>query len=474
MMSCLMVPELRIWLFRTPYSSAYSSLFEVPLLSSTTQSYISLPHPRHIDSPYSCSSISKRRPISKTRCLFRLSIIRRNSMEPPPDKEWASKYLLDPLTAPEHHEETGPGSHLTRNLSTTKGLAAAATYERYQKSSAGANSSKGSNTPTTSTYPTPPSSASPTRISFHPSNPYSAASSSRRQSAFGDFAKAGPSKSSKGSLEEHSGDYRRRRGGSLGERFPGDMSHRPLDQIRKDTKAAHRSPHLRKKHLPGADTIDSLDRSVFGGAYHHEGPYDATLLARNTSYKSSPVAAVQDSNTEALKATPRENIRDALDRHVPLSGTSVIPPGLAGLDGKVMRYEEGTDLMREPDAAGGAYKRWDHVKYHPDDLKGKGEPSFSIERALKDHKKDHRRVLSDGALAYEMQPQRPRLNLQSSVSGQDSTTSIRPANTANNKGMLHADYEADVRRSNTSGRGVGEGLKKRFGSLRRSKKTAEV
>jgi hypothetical protein len=117
---------------------------------------------------------------------------------------------------------------------------------------------------------------------------------------------------------------------------------------------------LRKKHIPGTDTIDSLDKSVFG-AYHHEGPYDATLLARNTSYNSSPVAAVSGSNAEALKATPRENIKDSLDRHVPLSGTAVIPPGMAGLDGRVMEYEEGADLMREKDAPGGAYKRWADV-----------------------------------------------------------------------------------------------------------------
>ena len=138
------------------------------------------------------------------------------------------------------------------------------------------------------------------------------------------------------------------------------MSHRPLEQLRKEAKAADRAPHLKKRHLPGADTVDALDRSM-GVAYHHEGPYDATLLARNTSYKSSPVEAVRGTNAEALRATPRENIRDALDRHVPLQGTAVIPPGMSGLDGKLMQYEEGADLMREPDAPGGAYKRWADV-----------------------------------------------------------------------------------------------------------------
>ncbi len=136
------------------------------------------------------------------------------------------------------------------------------------------------------------------------------------------------------------------------------MSHRPLDQLRKDAKKADRAPHLKKKHIPGADSIDVLDRTVLGGAYHHEGPYDATLLARNTSYNSSPVAATQSTNAEAIKATPKEFIQDSLDRHLPLQGIAVIPPGAEGPDGRPMRYEEGADLMREEDAPGGAYKRW--------------------------------------------------------------------------------------------------------------------
>ena len=68
--------------------------------------------------------------------------------------------------------------------------------------------------------------------------------------------------------------------------------------------------------------IDKLDAST-GEKYHHEGPYDATLLARNTSWKSSPLAAVSDTIDEALKATPRENVLDAVNRHRPLDGTAV-------------------------------------------------------------------------------------------------------------------------------------------------------
>ena len=143
------------------------------------------------------------------------------------------------------------------------------------------------------------------------------------------------------------------------------MSNRPLDQLRKEAKAADRAPHLKKKHLPGADPIDVLDDSTIGGVYHHEGPYDATLISRNTEYQSSPVEAVRGTNAEALRATPRENIRDSVERHVPLQGTAVIPPGMAGIDGRPMRYEEGADLMREPDAPGGAYKRWEGVVCFP-------------------------------------------------------------------------------------------------------------
>jgi hypothetical protein len=121
------------------------------------------------------------------------------------------------------------------------------------------------------------------------------------------------------------------------------VSHRPLDVIRKQNKLASQAPHLKKKHLPRADLID------------------ATLLARNTSKYQSPIDAVRSSNAEALKATPQENIEDALRRHVPLYGVGIVPPGGRLESGQVMDYTEGDDLMRDSDAPGGAYKRWDGV-----------------------------------------------------------------------------------------------------------------
>lgn len=257
------------------------------------------------------------------------------------------------------------------------------------------------------------------------------------------------------------------------------MSHRPLDQLRKEAKAADRSPHLKKKHMPGADTIDVLDRTALGGAYHHEGPYDATLLARNTSYKTSPVEATRSTNEEAIKATPRENIQDSLVKHVPLQGTAVIPPGFAGLDSREMKYEEGADLMREEDAPGGPYKRWEGIKYLPEDLKGKGEPSYSIEKALKDHESSkHHRVGSDSnGSAFEMQPNsnkhlRPGANRLRSISGDNVNTGRAGPSNASGNSMRYSDFESDMKRSNSTGARIGEGLKKRFGSLRRSKKVA--
>ena len=125
--------------------------------------------------------------------------------------------------------------------------------------------------------------------------------------------------------------------------------------LKHDAVLANRAPHLRKKHLPAPDTIDSLD--TIGGSYHHEGPFDATLLARNTSNTISPVQAVSASNLEALKATPQEKIKDSLQKHRPLDGVAVVPPGGSDRSGHLYNYEEGTDMMIED----GNYKRWPGV-----------------------------------------------------------------------------------------------------------------
>lgn len=151
----------------------------------------------------------------------------------------------------------------------------------------------------------------------------------------------------------------RPRSSSLRSRFEGDQSHRPLEIIRRDTKLANRAPHLRKKHHVGSDTVDILD--TVGGGYHHEGPFDATLLARNTAFASSPLAAVRNTNSEALKATPREMVNDSIRAHRPLDGVAMVPPGVPDRNGQIYQYEE-TNLMVE---GGGDYKRWPGVVDFP-------------------------------------------------------------------------------------------------------------
>ncbi|KAK2003919.1 hypothetical protein LX36DRAFT_706749 [Colletotrichum falcatum] len=246
------------------------------------------------------------------------------------------------------------------------------------------------------------------------------------------------------------------------------MSHRPLDIIKREQRAADRAPHLRtRKNGPMTDTIDSLDN--IGGVYHHDGPYDATLASRNRNKMYAPVEAVRDSNMEALKATPREYIEDSLTKHVPLQGTGLIPAGGTDMSGNVMNYEEGADLMREPDAKGGAYKRWDGIPYHPDDLKGKGEPSYTYERDLKEKKRLRKASLGNSPAEFEM---RPGVNAHSRKENgpmiRQRSLSIaadgRPGPSDVRSGQSNS---ADVRRQNSTGKRLSEGLKRRFGSIRR-------
>ena len=275
--------------------------------------------------------------------------------------------MLDPLTAPDPSDETGPGTHFG---STYANLPQSPQQSGSKSSETSRNPFRKSGSVTTTTknassssqrevYPSPPQSVSPRKERF--------AQAPHRQQAFDSYAEA-PVKQ-RGTSNRKSADLtgapvslpnRARRSSSLKERYAGDISHRPLDQIKHETKLASRAPHLRKKHHIGPDTIDSLDASG-GGAYHHSGPYDATLLARNTSYANSPVEAVSGTTEETLKATPREKVVDSISRHRPLDGVASVPSGERDRYGKLYTYEEGSDMMREGRPEGGAYKRWDGI-----------------------------------------------------------------------------------------------------------------
>ncbi|KAE9580817.1 hypothetical protein CGCF415_v005875 [Colletotrichum fructicola] len=433
------------------------------------------------------------------------------------NKQWAKAYLLDPLTAPEPSQETGPGSSfinpdpLLRTFSQRKkGKDPVQPSDKSQRSHRSHSQA--------SSYPTPPTSASPTRSSFHSSNPFSPtynnraslpsprepgspASSSAPHRPLGrstsvrnslppstsvtrsfsarnrpineEEGRADSSVQRSKSVNHHNVPSGLRRSGSLNQRYNGDMSHRPLDMLKKEHRAADRAPHLRtRKNGPMTDTIDGLD--TIGGVYHHGGPYDATLASRNRNKQYAPVEAVKESNEEALRATPREYIQDSLTKHVPLQGTGTVPVGSSDMRGNVMNYEEGADLMREPDAQGGAYKRWDGIPYHPDDLKGKGEPSYTYERDLKEKKRMHKASLDNGPVEYEMHPganSQSRKNLGATVRQRSVSNAAdgRPGPSETPAGQSNS---ADVRRHNSTGKRLSDGLKRRFGSIRRKRQAA--
>lgn len=314
----------------------------------------------------------------------------------------ASRYLLDPLTAPEPSQETGPGTHHNTTSGTSSRPRSSDSSAQNQSTSAPARRTSGGNR--TNPTPPPPPYAPPHQDRFphrrehlpasavgsttqrhgtsQPSTitpastggkshsprqstdrastaiPTSTTGHSSRFSGFdSDQASSQRSSTEVASAVTPSPNTARPRSTSLLSRFEGDQSHRPLEIIKRDTKLANRAPHLRKKHHVGSDTIDILD--TVGGGYHHEGPFDATLLARNTAFASSPIAAVRGTNLETLKATPREMVHDSIQAHRPLDGVAMVPPGVLDRNGRMYQYEE-TNLMVEN---GGDYKRWPGVVY---------------------------------------------------------------------------------------------------------------
>jgi hypothetical protein len=213
--------------------------------------------------------------------------------------------------------------------------------------------------------------------------------------------------------------------------------------------------------------IDRLDPAIGGRAYHHEGPYDAALLSRNRDAKTAPLKALETSNEEALKATPRENIRDAVERHKPLDGVAIVPPGEQDRFGRRYNYEEGADLMHEASSGDAGYKRWPGKDYDPDDLKGESEPNFSLDRALRAHTinengiemDDRSHIMKD----YRQREREGTLDRRDPVEiagGEGNYADMQIAAAAKQDG----DVEPAVKKS-----GHGS-LRKRIGSLRKKNK----
>lgn len=186
------------------------------------------------------------------------------------------------------------------------------------------------------------------------------------------------------------------------------------------------------------------------------------------------MSALADSNAETLKATPREKILDSVRGHRPLDGVAAYPPGEADPNGHVYNYEPGENMMIEGGPEGGAYKRWPGVRYLPEDIKGKGEPSYSIEKALKDHKRNsvdgstgHQR---DASQEIEM-ASRPRKssNLATSDAATDGFVDERNPMWGDGEDIMRRRGSAKEKRLSGS-----EGLKQRFGSIKRHIKDAQI
>ncbi|RAH66233.1 uncharacterized protein BO66DRAFT_414490 [Aspergillus aculeatinus CBS 121060] len=159
--------------------------------------------------------------------------------------------------------------------------------------------------------------------------------------------------------------------------YSGSPEHQPVDQRRRKASPSrrHRSQRhartqshqprfSRNSQLVNPDVIDRLDDAgVY--QYHHEGPYDAVYPERNVIDKLSPVAALRESNAEALKATPHDKIVDCLDSHRPLDGVAHYPPGHTDPQGHTYEYEEGNNMMNDY----GNFMRCPGMKFKDEDFK---------------------------------------------------------------------------------------------------------
>lgn len=108
-----------------------------------------------------------------------------------------------------------------------------------------------------------------------------------------------------------------------------------LDSIRRENRRARREPL--QAAIP-ADSVDRLDRTG-PISFHHEGPYDSTLMFRQVKGRA-PVDAVKEGNAATLQATPPGNLVDTLRQRIPLDGVGALPPGSVAPGGRVMDYEE--------------------------------------------------------------------------------------------------------------------------------------
>jgi hypothetical protein len=143
---------------------------------------------------------------------------------------------------------------------------------------------------------------------------------------------------------------------------------RPPARNRPQSLDSTRRPQ-RISHIPGPDPVDVLG-NIMGTPYHHDGPFEATLFARQIPGRA-PVDALRESNAHTLAATPNASIVDCLEGHYPLQGVAVLPPGQGG----VGMYEEYDVMVQD-----GGYKRWEHMVCFP--VRGRQSEGLTGSRSI--------------------------------------------------------------------------------------------
>lgn len=129
----------------------------------------------------------------------------------------------------------------------------------------------------------------------------------------------------------HSGTHRSRstREGETGHRSSrehrsGSERHRSdrhrSDRHRSDREHKSRSSKSKEKDSKPAKNVDTIDKldvtGLFGGAFHHDGPFDACTPHRNKDQKSAPVLAFPaDGPNNSIRGTANVN-KDATLRYI--------------------------------------------------------------------------------------------------------------------------------------------------------------
>lgn len=120
---------------------------------------------------------------------------------------------------------------------------------------------------------------------------------------------------------ERSGESREHRSGESREHRSGESrSERERRHKEREKNKSSRSKSKKKVEEPpkNVDTIDKLDvTGLFGGAFHHDGPFDACTPHRNKNSKAAPVLAFPaDGPNSSIKGSNHKNYKEHTIKYI--------------------------------------------------------------------------------------------------------------------------------------------------------------